>query len=96
MERSLAYALDVESVGLPAEIFCYTAEEAERVPFARRARERGVLLAEREVWPESRPGAGVPSAAAHFPLLRVARTAHPPAVHQLPLPFLLQGGPCFG
>ncbi len=36
-----------DGIGLPVEVFCYTREEAERVPLARRALAGGVLLAGR-------------------------------------------------
>jgi predicted nucleotidyltransferase len=47
-DRPLDYWTALEGVGLPVELFCYTREEAERVPLARRALERGLVLAERE------------------------------------------------
>jgi predicted nucleotidyltransferase len=47
-DRPLDYWPAFEGVGLPVELFCYTREEAERVPLARRALERGLVLAERD------------------------------------------------
>lgn len=47
IDRPLDLLPFFEDVGLPIEVFCYTREEAGRVPLARRALERGVRLAER-------------------------------------------------
>ena len=53
-DRPLDYWPAFEGVGLPVELFCYTREEAERVPLARRALERGLVLADRD--PAAGPG----------------------------------------
>lgn len=47
LDRPLRYAPLFEGLGLPVELFCYTREEAERVPLARRALETGLPLAVR-------------------------------------------------
>jgi uncharacterized protein len=47
IDRPLGFLPFFDDVGLPVEVFCYTREEAVRVPLARRALERGLPLAER-------------------------------------------------
>lgn len=47
MDRPLRYGPAFDGVGLPVELFCYTREEIERVPLARRALAGGMLLAGR-------------------------------------------------
>ncbi|HXF71173.1 MAG TPA: nucleotidyltransferase domain-containing protein [Actinomycetota bacterium] len=47
-DRPLDYRRAFEGVGMPVELFCYTREEAGRVPLARRALERGLVLATRD------------------------------------------------
>ncbi|MDQ7841272.1 MAG: nucleotidyltransferase domain-containing protein [bacterium] len=47
LDRPLDYSSYFEGLGLPVELLCYTVEEAEANPVARRAMERGLLLAER-------------------------------------------------
>lgn len=47
LDRPLDYLPAFDDVGLPVEVFCYTADEVDRVPLARRARERSTVLAER-------------------------------------------------
>ena len=57
MDRPLEFAPFFAHVGLPVEVFCYTADEAARIPFARRARERGTILALQASAPVSPPNA---------------------------------------
>ncbi len=47
-DRPLDYGPAFEGVGVPVELFCYTRKEVAGVPLARRALERGVVLAERD------------------------------------------------
>ena len=47
MDRPLEFSAYFDGCGIGVDLFCYTVEEAERVPFARRALDRGVLLAGR-------------------------------------------------
>ena len=47
IDRPLEYVGCFEDVGMPVELFCYTAEEAERTPLPARALEHGMLLARR-------------------------------------------------
>jgi len=47
IDRSLDYIGYFEDVGMPVELFCYTEQEAERTPLARRALEHGLPLAGR-------------------------------------------------
>lgn len=47
LDRSLEFSPYFSNVGMPVELFCYTIEEALQNRFVRRARERGVTLAER-------------------------------------------------
>lgn len=47
LDRPLTYGPHLEVPGLPVELFCYTREEAGQNPLARRAMERGYLLAGR-------------------------------------------------
>jgi predicted nucleotidyltransferase len=47
IDRPLELLPFFDDVGLPIELFCYTPEEAARVPLARRALELGLPLAER-------------------------------------------------
>lgn len=49
MDRPLEYAEYFEGAGMPVELFCYTVEEIERVPLARRALGSGSRLAGAEV-----------------------------------------------
>jgi len=49
MDRPLEYGEFFSGIGMPVELFCYTEEEAARVPLARRALERGTRLAGAEV-----------------------------------------------
>ncbi len=57
IDRPLEFAPYFSGVGMPVELLCYTAEEAARVSFARRALERGTLLAGRTAEPAAPPGA---------------------------------------
>lgn len=47
LDRPLEFGRYFDDCGIGVELFCYTVEEAARVPLARRALERGVLLAGR-------------------------------------------------
>ncbi|MGH9259745.1 MAG: nucleotidyltransferase domain-containing protein [Acidimicrobiales bacterium] len=47
LDRPLAFARYVDECGIGVELFCYTVDEATRVPLARQALERGMLLAGR-------------------------------------------------
>lgn len=51
MDRPLEYESFFRGVGMPVELFCYTAEELERVELARRALETGTRLAGAEQAP---------------------------------------------
>jgi len=44
LDRPLAFSPHFDGCGVGVELFCYTQEEATRVPLARRALERGVDL----------------------------------------------------
>lgn len=44
-DRPLGLLPVFDDVGLPVELFCYSPEEAERVPLARHAMSHGLLLA---------------------------------------------------
>ncbi|HEV2358048.1 MAG TPA: nucleotidyltransferase domain-containing protein [bacterium] len=57
IDRPLEFAPFFAQLGLPVDVFCYTADEAARNPFARRARERGIVLAQRASAPLSPPEA---------------------------------------
>lgn len=48
VERPLDYQHYFHDCGLPVELFCYTREEAESVPLARRAVTQGLRLAGRD------------------------------------------------
>ncbi len=48
LERPLDFIGRFDGVGMPVELFCYTAEEAEHTPLARRAMALGVPLAVRD------------------------------------------------
>lgn len=66
LDRPLEYLPAFDEVGLPVDLFCYTPEEAERVPLAGRARQTAIPLAERSASaPATRPetAAGPPSRA---------------------------------
>ncbi|MER3456074.1 MAG: nucleotidyltransferase domain-containing protein [candidate division GAL15 bacterium] len=43
-ERADPYRRYFQGVGLPLELFCYTVEEAQQTPLARRALRQGLLL----------------------------------------------------
>ncbi len=45
IDRPLSYQPYFEDVGLPVDIFCYTEEEAGRIPSAKKALESGMKLA---------------------------------------------------
>ena len=45
LDRPLAFSPHFDGCGVGVELFCYTEDEAGRVPLARRALERGVRLA---------------------------------------------------
>jgi len=47
LDRSLEFFPYFSNVGMPVELFCYTTEEARENRFVRRARERGITLAQR-------------------------------------------------
>ncbi|MBI4513122.1 MAG: nucleotidyltransferase domain-containing protein [Gemmatimonadetes bacterium] len=47
LDRPLEFQPYFRRCGVGVELFCYTGEEAEEVPLARRARERGIVLAAR-------------------------------------------------
>jgi len=47
IDRSLDYIGYFEDVGMPVELFSYTEQEAKRTPLARRALDRGLVLAQR-------------------------------------------------
>ena len=47
LDRPLDYLPYFEDLRVPIDIFCYTEEEATRVPLAREIREKGLLLAKR-------------------------------------------------
>lgn len=49
MDRPLEYDGAFKGMGMPVELFCYTVEEAARVPLARRALQTGTRLAGVEV-----------------------------------------------
>lgn len=47
IDRPLTYGPFFDDVGLPVELFCYTRSEAQENKIAARAREEGIVLAER-------------------------------------------------
>lgn len=56
LDRPLEFARYFDDCGVGVEVFCYTVDEAARVALARRALERGMLLAGRE-WRSGEQGA---------------------------------------
>ncbi len=52
-DRPLELPPVFDDVGLPVELFCYTRDEAERIPMARRALATGLPLARREGGPDA-------------------------------------------
>lgn len=51
LERTQRYHPFFEGVGLPVDLFCYTGEEAQRIPLACTALKEGITLAERPAGP---------------------------------------------
>ncbi|MDQ7857898.1 MAG: nucleotidyltransferase domain-containing protein [Armatimonadota bacterium] len=47
LDRAEEFSRCFFGIGMPVELFCYTREEAERIPLARAAIDRGILLAGR-------------------------------------------------
>jgi len=45
IDRPLEFSPYFENVGIGVDLFCYTIEEADRIPLARRALKGGILLA---------------------------------------------------